>query len=199
MPDMLFRIVPKSYMNAETTSRIETEVLAWLDQVVIGLNLCPFAARPRRLGQIRIMISGAKSDETLMDELVSEVRLLLGESPRSVETSLLVVPAMLLEFETYNRFIDVAEMLIRQYGWEGEIQIASFHPEYCFEGAAPEDDENLTNRSPYPILHLIRETSIEQALSAFPNPERIPERNIGRVCSLSALEKRRLFPYLLRS
>ena len=184
-------------MSSRTTEHIENEVLTWLDQVVIGLNLCPFAARPRRLGQIRVTISTAKNDESLMDELESEARLLMGEPAESIETILLVVPDMLEEFDTYNRFIDVAEMLIRQYGWEGEIQVASFHPHYCFDGTAPEDDENLTNRSPYPILHLIREASIEQALSKFPNPERIPERNIGRVCSLSALEKRRLFPYLI--
>lgn len=183
-------------MSPHTAHRIETEVLAWLDQVVIGLNLCPFAARPRRLGQLRVVVSNAQDDEELIDKLVSEVELLLSEPADSTETSLLVVPDMLEDFGTYNRFIDVAEMLIRQYGWEGKVQVASFHPDYCFEGTAPEDDENLTNRSPYPILHLIREKSIEEALSRFPNPERIPERNVGRVCSLGTLEKRRLFPYL---
>lgn len=182
--------------STHTAHRIETEVLAWLDQVVIGLNLCPFAARPRRLGQLRVVVSNAQDDEELIDKLVSEVELLLSEPADSTETSLLVVPDMLEDFGTYNRFIDVAEMLIRQYGWEGKVQVASFHPDYCFEGTAPEDDENLTNRSPYPILHLIREKSIEEALSRFPNPERIPERNVGRVCSLGTLEKRRLFPYL---
>ena len=183
-------------MSPHTAHRIETDVLAWLDQVVIGLNLCPFAARPRRLGQLRVVVSNAQDDEELIDELISEVELLLSEPVESTETSLLVVPDMLKDFGTYNRFIDVAEMLIHQYGWEGKVQVASFHPDYCFEGTAPEDDENLINRSPYPILHLIREKSIEEALSRFPNPERIPERNVGRVCSLGTLDKRRLFPYL---
>lgn len=185
-------------MTPEEIDSIEAEVLAWLDKVVIGLNLCPFAARPRRLQLIRVRVSAADDDDALMRELESEVQLLRDSAAETLETTLLVVPGMLREFDSYNGFVDVAEMMFRQYGWEGEIQVASFHPDYCFEGAAPADDENLTNRSPYPILHLIREASIEQALARFPNPERIPERNIARVSSLSLPEKLRLFPYLFR-
>lgn len=199
MRDMSPSTAKRSHMSTKTPKTIEADVLAWLDQVVIGLNLCPFAARPRRLGQIRVVVSNARDDDGLIDELAREGALLLEQASEIIETSLLVVPDMLEDFEPYNHFVAVAEMLVRQYGWEGQLQIASFHPNYCFDGAEPEDDENLTNRSPYPILHLIREESIERALSGFPNPERIPERNVGRVCSLSAIEKRRLFPYLFRA
>ncbi|MEF1291747.1 DUF1415 family protein, partial [Vibrio sp. M260118] len=116
--------------------------------------------------------------------------------PEHLETTLVAVPNMFSDFYDYNLFIDWIEALIRQQEWEGVFQLATFHPDYCFGGAQPEDDENLTNRSPYPVFHLIREESMEKVLKHYPNPEAIPDTNIARVESLTAEERKKLFPYL---
>ena len=118
------------------------------------------------------------------------------DSGTGSETAVLVIPNMLHSFDDYNQFLDWVDALLDEFDWAGEYQIASFHPQYCFAGVAPESPENFTNRSPYPLLHIIREASIEAALEHYADPEAIPERNIERVCALSEEEKRRLFGYL---
>lgn len=176
-------------------------VQRWLSDVVVGLNLCPFARRPMRAGQIRFAISEARDDETLMAELLAEMRLLDRTPARELETTLLIVPGQsqhpyLGDFADFNQFLDLAEWLIERNDYTGIYQLATFHPQYQFAGTAPKDAENLTNRAPYPILHLIREASIERVLSHYPDPENIPENNIRRVEALGKEDKRRLFPYL---
>jgi hypothetical protein len=103
---------------------------------------------------------------------------------------------MLDDFEQYNAFFDLVDVWLREFGWEGDYQVASFHPDYQFADTDPDDPGNLTNRSPWPVFHLIREASIDRALSSHPDVEGIPERNIARVEALSPEERRRLFPYL---
>jgi hypothetical protein len=103
---------------------------------------------------------------------------------------------MLADFEDYNQFLDLVDLWLQQFGWEGEIQVASFHPDYQFADTEPDDAGNLTNRSPWPLLHMIREESLEHALAHFPDPEGIPERNVLRMEQLSEAERKRLFPYL---
>jgi len=179
--------------------KVEQQVQQWLEQVVIGLNLCPFAARPQRNGQVRIQVTAAKTEEALLADLQSELQRLDSTPAATLETSLLVLPEMLQDFLNYNQFLDFADALLVEGGWEGIYQVASFHPDYCFGGVDPDDPENLTNRSPYPILHLIREASLEQAINHYPDPELIPERNIARMGALSMAEKRQLFPYLFSS
>ena len=119
MRDMSPSTAKRSHMSTKTPKTIEADVLAWLDQVVIGLNLCPFAARPRRLGQIRVVVSNARDDDGLIDEL-ARAACFSEQASETIETSLLVVPDMLEDFEPYNHFVAVAEMLVRQYGWEGQ-------------------------------------------------------------------------------
>ncbi|RXJ71895.1 hypothetical protein CS022_19260 [Veronia nyctiphanis] len=169
----------------------------WLSNVVIGLNLCPFAAKPQRNGQILTLVCESSSDEVVMEVLCDELKK-LDETPVSeLETTMVVTPNHFTDFDKYNQFLDVADMLIDQYGWRGTYQVASFHPDYCFADAEPDCDSNLTNRSPYPVFHLIREESIEKALRHYGgDPEDIPDNNVERVCTLSDQQKRHLFPYL---
>jgi uncharacterized protein len=183
-------------LTPQAIAQISAEVERWLDQVVIGLNLCPFAAEPQRDRQIRIAVTEAEDEGELLLELQRELRHLAQTDAQSLETTLLVVPGMLDLFEDYNDFLALADQLVVQFGWEGEFQIASFHPQYCFADADPDDAENLTNRSPYPILHLLREASIEAALARYSNPERIPQQNMAQMRSLSLAQRRQLFPYL---
>lgn len=125
------------------------------------------------------------------------MRLLDATVADKIETTLLIIPHMLADFEEYNQFIDPADALLQQFGWQGYYQIASFHPHYRFAGTRADAAENLTNCSPYPILHILREASIEKVLQNYPAPEKIPERNINRIRRLTLSEKRKCFPYLL--
>ncbi|HDM8214362.1 TPA: DUF1415 domain-containing protein [Vibrio harveyi] len=177
---------------------ITEQVDQWLNDVVIGLNLCPFAAKPQRNKQIKIFVSEASQEEALLEDILLQLIELSNTEPEKLETTLVVVPNMLQDFWDYNFFIDWVEGLIKQQDWEGIFQVATFHPDYCFGGAEPEDDENLTNRSPYPVFHLIREESMEKVLKHYPDPESIPDTNIARVSALSVEERKKLFPYLFR-
>lgn len=176
--------------------KIEQEVQQWLEDVVIGLNLCPFAAKPNRNKQIKVFVSEATTEEVLLEDVLQELMNLDSKTAEELETTLVAIPNMLEDFMDYNLFLDWIDALIKQQEWEGTFQIATFHPNYCFGGAEPEDDENLTNRSPYPVLHLIREESMAKILKHYPNPEAIPDINIARVEALSPEERRKLFPYL---
>ena len=169
----------------------------WLERVVIGLNLCPFAATPHRAGRIRIVASQATADIALLTDLRTELQFLNDADPEVFETTLIVVTEMLQDFEDYNDFLDLADVLLHQKGWDGEFQIASFHPQYQFADTAPDDASNLTNRSPWPVLHIIREASLEEALEGLAeDPAEIPVRNIQCVEALTDDERRDLFPWL---
>ena len=183
-------------MNLENESAQKQAVQQWLEQVVIGLNLCPFAAKPYRDNQVRIQVCDSDTELGLLETLQAELTLLDERPVSEIETTVLVIPKLLQDFEDYNQFLDLVDGLLDEFEWAGEYQVASFHPQYCFAGVAPESPENLTNRSPYPLLHLIREASIEAALEHYDDPEGIPERNIKRMKALSEEEKRRLFAYL---
>ncbi|ELA7192743.1 DUF1415 family protein [Vibrio parahaemolyticus] len=193
MPTRSTQETPNTDINA-----ITHQVDQWLNDVVIGLNLCPFAAKPQRNKQIKIFVSEATQEEALLEDILLQLIELNTTEPEELETTLVVVPNMLQDFWDYNFCIDWVEGLIKQQDWEGIFQVATFHPDYCFGGAAPEDDENLTNRSPYPIFHLIREESMEKVLKHYPDPESIPDTNIARVSALSEQERKKLFPYLFR-
>lgn len=193
MPTRSTQESPNTDINA-----ITEQVDQWLNDVVIGLNLCPFAAKPQRNKQIKIFVSEASQEEALLEDILLQLIELSHTEPEKLETTLVVVPNMLQDFWDYNFFIDWVEGLIKQQDWEGIFQVATFHPDYCFGGAEPEDDENLTNRSPYPVFHLIREESMEKVLKHYPDPESIPDTNIARVSALSEEERKKLFPYLFR-
>ena len=177
---------------------IITAVENWLDDVVIGLNLCPFAAKPRRQNQVRFNVSEAFTSEVLLADLHQEL-ILLDQTPASeIETSLLIVPNMLNNFDDYNQFLDLVDTLLIEFEWEGIFQIASFHPDYCFADTPPDSVENLTNRSPYPILHIIREESMEKALKNMTSPDEVFKQNIKTMTNLEPEKIKTLFPYLYK-
>lgn len=182
--------------NDQTLNDIEQSVQQWLNDVVIGLNLCPFAAKPQRNKQIKIHVSSDKTENGLLESIYLQLKELDETPPQELETTLVVAPYLLEDFDDYNQFLDLVEGLVVQLGKSGIYQIASFHPDYCFYGTEPEDAENLTNRSPYPIFHLIREESMEKVLKHYPDPEAIPERNIDCVENLTPVQIQQLFPYL---
>jgi uncharacterized protein len=175
---------------------IKISVVRWLNEVVIGLNLCPFAGKPTGENRVRFFISHANDDEVLLQDLRCEMELLDEKPASEIETTLVIVPDHLQDFFDYNQFLNWAEKMLKRNGWTGVYQLATFHPNYCFAGAEPEDAENLTNRAPYPILHIIREASLEKALQYYEGVDEVPENNKKRVEALTAEDKQRLFPYL---
>lgn len=164
----------------------------WVEQVVVGLNLCPFAAVPVKAGRIRYALCEATDPEAIYLALLQEMETLIGLSETVAESALLVTPYGLADFEAYLDLFQIAEAAIPEAGLEGILQLASFHPDYCFSGAEPDDPANYTNRSPYPMFHLIREAPLARALERYPDPEGIPERNIAllRRMGLSAVRER---------
>ena len=166
---------------------------AWLERAVIGLNLCPFAKAVHLKAQIRWVFCPATSAKSLATVLTRELLHLADVDPQTTDTSLLVHPYALQDFADYNDFLDVADELLESLGLDGVLQIASFHPQYQFEGSAADDMANFTNRSPYPMLHLLREDSVERAVAAFPDPEAIFERNIDTLQNLGPEGWRKLF------
>jgi hypothetical protein len=169
-------------MNSSIHEQALTETKAWLLEFVIGHNLCPFARKPFEADQIRFICSDALEDSDLLQALAQEFELLLSDS--AIETTLLILPNALKTFTTYWDFIEVAEALIETLGLEGVFQIATFHPQYQFEGTEPGAPENRTNRSPYPLLHILREESLSQAIETHPDVAQIPERNIALMYQL---------------
>ena len=150
----------------------------WLERAVIGLNLCPFAKAVHSKGQIRWVLSDASTPQALLAELVSELQVLAATEPDAIDTTLIVHPGVLADFLDYNDFLDVADAALEELNLDGVLQIASFHPQFQFADSAPDDAGNLSNRSPWPTLHLLREDSVERAVEAFPEAEAIFERNI---------------------
>jgi uncharacterized protein len=165
--------------SPEEINEIIAATKEWLEKAVIGLNLCPFARAVYVNDQIRYAVSDASAPEALLADLLAELRTLAAADPAEVDTTLLIHPGALTDFLDYNDFLGVAEAAVADLGLEGVLQVASFHPRYQFAGTAPDDIENYTNRSPYPMLHLLREESVERAVEAFPDAAEIYEKNIA--------------------
>ena len=165
---------------------------AWVDKAVIGLNLCPFAKSVQVRGQVRYVVSRATTPDTLYQDLYRELDLLAGADPQHIDTTLLIHPDVLTDFMQYNDFLDVADAAVEELELDGQIQVASFHPDYQFAGTDEGDLGNCTNRSPYPMLHLLREASIERAVSAIPEAADIYEKNIATMEALGHEGWRRL-------
>ena len=182
--------------HTANNSELEQSLWQWLDNVVIGLNLCPFAKKPRKNNQIKLVISNATDDETLLTEFMDELQFIEQVDPNDKDTSLFAVANALEDFEQYLNFLAIANMTVQQLGLEGKFQLASFHPNYQFEDTSPNDRENLTNTAPCPVIHIIREATVEKVLKVYPNPEQIPENNIDCVENLSDQEVEKLFPFL---
>jgi uncharacterized protein len=170
----------------ETDDRVIAATRRWIEKAVIGLRLCPFAAAPFARDQIRYQVSAQRSTDGLVQELTQELVRLQAADPQLCETSLLIHPLVLTDFADYNQFLGEAEAAIVTLRLRGELQIASFHPDYQFAGSAPDDVENYSNRSPYPMLHLLRETSVARAVSGYPAIAEIGERNRATLRALGA-------------
>lgn len=150
----------------------------WIERAVIGLNLCPFAKAVFVKEQVRYVVSDATTPEALLETFMNELQLLSDSDPETLDTTLLIHPFVLGDFLDYNEFLDVADAALEDMSLEGELQVASFHPDYQFADTDVNDIENFTNRAPYPILQLLREDSIARAVDAFPEAEQIFEKNI---------------------
>jgi hypothetical protein len=151
---------------------------AWIERAVIGLYLCPFAKAVYVKDQIRYVVSQAHTTDALREDLCRELRALAEADPQAVDTTLIIHPQVLSDFLDYNEFLSVADTAVEQLGLTGVVQIASFHPAYRFAGTSLHDMANFTNRSPYPMLQLLRESSVSRAVAAFPEARTIYERNI---------------------
>lgn len=149
----------------------------WLQRTVIGLNLCPFARAVVARQQVRFVLSDATTPEALLEDLGHELVLLRDTPAERIDTTLLIHPHALADFLDYNDFLDDADALVEALVLDGVLQVASFHPHYRFAGSEPDDVENCSNRSPYPMLHLLREDSVARAVEAYPDVDAIVERN----------------------
>lgn len=167
-----------SKMSTPTRDTVLQDTQQWLLQAVIGLNLCPFAKAVHVKNGIRYVVSEATEPAALLKELAHELLLLQRSDADEVETTLLIHPQVLTDFLDFNDFLEAADGLVEELELDGELQVASFHPHYQFDGTEPGDISNFSNRSPYPTLHLLRESSIERAVEAMPDTDRIFETNI---------------------
>jgi hypothetical protein len=163
---------------------VVAETVTWVEKAVIGLNLCPFAKSVHVKQQIRYVVCDADTPEALLEKLMEELQYLADADPEKVDTTMLIHPNVLTDFEDYNEFLDVADAALEELELDGELQVASFHPDYQFADTHKNDIDNYTNRSPYPTLHLLREDSIERAVEAFPDASDIFEKNIETLRTL---------------
>ena len=166
----------------ENDEEIIQSVRQWVETFVVGMNLCPFAKRELVKNRVRFVTTAATTAEQLLQVLQTELELLNADP--SVETTLLIHPAVLQDFYDFNDFLDCADSLLVDMELEGIYQVASFHPDYQFGGTRSGDAENYTNRAPYPVLHLLREESLERVIADYPDVDDIPERNIELMNSL---------------
>lgn len=162
-----------------TDQEVLDKTRLWLEKAVIGLNLCPFAKAVYVKNQVRLVVSKAKHADGLLEELDRELDLLAATPAEEVDTTLLIHPTLFDDFLDFNDFLEIAEGVVDEHGLEGVVQLASFHPQFQFDGTEPDDIGNYTNRAPFAILHLLREDSVERAVEAFPEAEAIFEQNIA--------------------
>ncbi len=173
------------------THNVTGAVRRWLDTFVVGMNLCPFAGHEVARERVRFVVSDAGDEGALLAALQEEIFGLAEDS--SLETVLLIHPLVLTDFLDYNDFLSVCDTLLEDMNAEGEFQIASFHPQYQFAGTQPDDAENYANRSPYPLLHILREQSVSRAVENHPDVEGIPARNIATLNAAGAAQLQALW------
>jgi hypothetical protein len=190
---MALDCVPLRRIDHINSDDIIAATRLWLEKSVIGLDLCPFAESVYRSGRVRFCVSERRSAAGLLEDLSAELLDLHAADPLRRETTLLVHPWVLTDFIEYNDFLGVCDATLADMGLEGELQVASFHPQYRFAGTQCEDIENYTNRSPYPTLHLLREASIERAVAAVPDTDEIYRKNIRTLRELGHAGWQRLW------
>ena len=166
------------YTDAAASDAIISATRDWVERAVIGLNLCPFAKSVFVKKQVRYALTAAATADELLAELEAELTRLANTDAADLDTTLLIHPLAMTDFLDYHFFLAEVDALNRNLGFDGVFQIASLHPQYEFAGSELDDIANFTNRSPYPTLHLLRESSIDRAVAAFPDAADIFERNI---------------------
>ncbi len=169
---------------ADFEEMVVQDMQHWLQQAVIGLNLCPFAKAVHVREQIHYVVSRVEHADELEAVLLRELQALVASDPAQRDTTLLIAPDCLLSFPDFNEFLDRADRCLVALELDGVLQIASFHPQYQFAGTGKNDIGNFTNRAPYPTLHLLREASMDKAVAAFPEAEAIFEHNIDTLRQL---------------
>jgi|TARA_B110000091_G_scaffold83780_1_gene92166 hypothetical protein len=183
-----FNVVLNADFNADTpmltNQHIALSVQQWVNTFVVDLNLCPFAKRELVKDRVRFVVSDANNEEALLLHLHAELERL--ENNSDIETTLLIHPLILNDFDAYNQFLDNADGLLQEMQLDGVFQIASFHPAYQFGGTDIDDAENYTNRSPYPMLHILREASLDAVLATTEHTDQIPVRNIALMNEMGA-------------
>jgi hypothetical protein len=184
---------PRDVTRQASAAAVVAATRRWVEKAVIGLDLCPFAKAIYVNDRVRYCVSEAQSEDALLADLSRELRALQAADPRICETTLLIHPRTLTDFLAYNDFLGAAEATVEALGLTGELQLASFHPHYQFAGSGPDDIENYTNRSPYPMLHLLRESSVERAAAAGEEVAAIGERNMETLRRLGLDGWRRLW------
>ena len=193
----MIRILESDALNFGAVQIDQAEIIAatrrWLEISVIGLNLCPFADSVYRASRIRFVVTYEETAVGLLDDFRAELCWLQNADPARFETTLLIHPAVLGDFIEYNDFLEVCDAAVVELGLEGELQVASFHPHYQFAGTESTDIDNYTNRSPYPMLQLLRESSVERAIEAVPDTDEIYRRNIRTLRTLGHAGWQRLW------
>jgi hypothetical protein len=164
-------------MTENETEQVITDTKNWVSNVVVGCNFCPFAAKEVKKGSIQYTVLEAATLKTTLEAVVRAMLQL--DIDDSIETTLLILPGSFLLFNDYLNMLDKAETLLDKENYSGIYQMASFHPEYLFAGSNNEDPSNYTNRSPYPMLHFLRESSITRAVDSYPGIDEVPQRNIA--------------------
>ena len=161
---------------------ISQQTMNWIRSFIIEYNICPFARHVVEHGTLKLQVSTVTDTTSALEDLMLSVQQL--DSNTDIETSLLIFPNLFTDFMDYLDFVDLAETLLLEQDYEGIYQLATFHPDYCFAGVLGDDVSNFTNRSPYPMLHLLREDSIEQAIEFHGKTEEIPQENIATMHKL---------------
>ncbi len=170
---------------------------SWIEKFVIGLNLCPFAKKPFVTDKIRYVVFDAQNHDKLLACIIEEMHFL--DDNADCETTLIILVDFLHKFDVFFDFVGLTELLLEETDYEGIYQIASFHPEYQFEDTMKEDVENFTNRSPFPMLHILREDSISDVVNNYPNIDQIPDHNINIMNELGVVGIKHIFDEINRS
>lgn len=173
------------------SDEVKAAVALWIEKMVIGLGLCPFAQREWITGGVVLEVSSAQDTEQLLHALDALLQRMTDD--RQIATALLIHPAVLQDFFDYNQFLDIADSLLVERELEGVFQIASFHPAYQFADTDLDDPENYSNRAPYPLLHILREDDLSAAIDSYPDVDAIPARNVARLNQLGAVQLRALW------
>lgn len=174
-------------------SQVIKTVQNWVEEFIIGYNICPFAKKVFVTLRIKYILNTSTNDEQILQAFLKELQWLSTTDSKEIDTTLFILTNAFLDFEHYLNFIHIIEVMIEQLDYEGVFQVATFHPNYQFEGTQPTDAENFTNRAPFPIIHILREESVEKAIENYPNPEAIPERNIDLMNKMGAEKLNAIF------